>query len=379
MSVMLSTLTDLLARMQSVHIATTDAQRQAIFRLRYRIYVDEQRDDRIADVDHDAGLIRSSVDVEPQTLLFYIGASDRPYGTLRVRCFTPGTLPRTLQEAYSTHRFTDLHTRTVCEVSTLMVVPAARRTPAVISLTMGAIEHCIEQHGVEMMFANCAPGLLAAYQRLGLRPYGGRLIHATRGLQIPLVAISSDLAHLRRVGSPWYPGLRRLASRGALPQRDIQPLLDVIEGSRDIHTDVSRITVALSEVEPASTLLERLPEVTRRRLSKEGFVVPVEADTEVFEAGLVERDLYIILDGVFEVHRDSQHLATLSRGDLFGEVAFFRESGERSASVRSLTAGRLLIVRHRFLARLRKNHPEEAFSMMEALAGLLADRLADRR
>ena len=103
------------------------------------------------------------------------------------------------------------------------------------------------------------------------------------------------------------------------------------------------------------------------------------AGTEVIEAGLVERDLYVILDGVFEIHLDGQHLSTLSRGELFGEVAFFRQSGQRSASVRALTRGRLLVVRQRFLERLRTSHPDEAFAMMSALAGLLADRLAERR
>lgn len=362
-----------------VHIATTPAEREGIYRLRYRIYVDEQRDDHIAHADHAHGMLRSELDEDPQTLLFFIGPADAPLGTLRVRHLMPGALPEDLQSIYSMTLFPDLHTRTVCEVGYLMVVPAMRQTAAMIGLTLGAVEHMIAIHGVEVMFASCAPGLLPTYRRMGLRPYGGQLIAASRGLQIPLIALSGDLAHLRRVDSPWLPALRQLAAAGQLPSRDIQPLLDVIEGSRGVDTDIERITAELDAAAAGSTFLERLPEATRERLSREGFVIGVRAGAEVIEAGLVERDLYVILEGVFEIHLDAQHLRTLSRGDLFGEVAFLRRSGQRSASVRALTHGRLLVVRQRFLDRLRLTHPDEAFAMMAALAGILADRLANRR
>ena len=376
---MLTTFTTLPTRPQPVYIATTPAEREGIYRLRYRIYVDEQHDEHMAHVDHARGMLRSALDEDPQTLLFFIGPADAPLGTLRVRHLMPGALPDDLQSTYSMALFEDLHTRTVCEVGYLMVVPAMRQTAAMIGLTLGAVEHMIAIHGVEVMFANCAPGLLATYRRMGLRPYGGRLIASSRGLQIPLIALSGDLAHLRRVDSPWFPALRQLAAVGQLPSRDIQPLLDVIEGSRGIDADFTRITAELATAATGSTFLERLPEPTRDRLSREGFVIEVQAGAEVIEAGLVERDLYVILDGVFEIHLDAQHLSTLSRGDLFGEVAFFRQSGQRSASVRALTHGRLLVVRQRFLDRLRLTHPDEAFAMMAALAGILADRLAEKR
>ena len=362
-----------------VHIAATPAEREGIYRLRYRIYVDEQHDAQIAHVDHARGMLRSETDEDPQTLLFFIGPAAAPLGTLRVRLVTPGHLPEDLQRRYSMALFPDLHTRVVCEVGYLMVVPAMRQTAAMIGLTLGAVEHMVAAHQVEVMFANCAPGLLATYRRMGLRPYGGQLIASSRGLQVPLIALSSDLAHLRRVDSPWLPALRQLAATGKLPARDIQPLLDVIEGSRGMDADVSRITAELDAAAADSTFLERLPKPTRERLSHEGFVIPVQSGAEIIEAGLVERDLYVILDGVFEIHLDGQHLSTLSRGDLFGEVAFFRQSGQRSASVRALTCGRLLVVRQRFLERLQTSHPDEAFAMMSALAGLLADRLAEKR
>ncbi len=368
---MLTTLTALLARLSPVHIARTPAEREAVYRLRYRIYVEEQQDLRVGHVDHDRGQIRSELDEDPHTLLFTIGPTLAPQGTVRVRHFPPGQLPEALRQTYSTARLPDLDRRAVCEVGYLMTVPELRQTTGVISLTLGAVEHMVGSHGVEVMFANCAPGLLAAYRRMGLRPYGGRLIPSSRGVQIPLIALSGDLAHFRRVGSPWYPALRLLASRGQLPTGDIQPLLDAIEGSTGIDTDFAHITAELAAAEESSTFLERLPEAVRERLSREGFVIPVQAGAEIIEAGLVERDLFFILDGVFEVHLRGQHLSTLSRGDLFGEVAFFRQSGERSASVRALTGGRLLVVRQRFL--------DQAFTMMSALAGLLADRLADRR
>ncbi len=49
--------------------------------------------------------------------------------------------------------------------------------------------------------------------------------------------------------------------------------------------------------------------------------------------------MYVILDGAFEVEAGGgRRLALLEKGDLFGEVAFFTEAGERTASVRAVTA-----------------------------------------
>ena len=73
----LTALTALLTRLQPVRIAATPEERAGIYRLRYRIYVDEQRDTHIDHVDHSRGMLCSEIDEAPGTCLLYTSPSPR--------------------------------------------------------------------------------------------------------------------------------------------------------------------------------------------------------------------------------------------------------------------------------------------------------------
>jgi CRP-like cAMP-binding protein len=96
----------------------------------------------------------------------------------------------------------------------------------------------------------------------------------------------------------------------------------------------------------------------------------------VTKVGHGEREMYVILEGVFEVFDGNDcRVALLTKGDPFGEVAFFRGSGRRSASVRAVEAGRVLVLRRRFLRELMSKKPDAAAKILYNLARVLADRL----
>src|SRR5262249_27249623 len=86
-----------------------------------------------------------------------------------------------------------------------------------------------------------------------------------------------------------------------------------------------------------------------RRLTASAFVLKLRAGDLVTGEGIEERELFLILDGTFEVVRGGRELARLGPGELFGDIAFFTRAGERSATVRALTDGRLLVLRRKFL------------------------------
>jgi CRP-like cAMP-binding protein len=67
-------------------------------------------------------------------------------------------------------------------------------------------------------------------------------------------------------------------------------------------------------------------------------------------------------------------LPQLEKGDLFGEVAFFRASGKRSATVKALTDGRLLVLRRKFLKEMAKRDPDTAFNILFNLGSMLSER-----
>lgn len=88
--------------------------------------------------------------------------------------------------------------------------------------------------------------------------------------------------------------------------------------------------------------------------------------------------MFVILDGEFEARAGGRSLRVLSRGDIFGELAYFDRSGARTAEVVALTRGRVLVLKRKFLTRLRQTDPQAAIDIYESLARVLAERFVRR-
>ena len=93
--------------------------------------------------------------------------------------------------------------------------------------------------------------------------------------------------------------------------------------------------------------------------------------------GTKEHEVYIILEGAFEVFQDMRRIALRTQGDVIGEIAFFTQSGQRTASVRALTNGRLLVLRRKFLQELTHTDPEAGYQILMNLSRIIAERLSE--
>jgi hypothetical protein len=373
---MFTRLLSTLSRIAPVHIARTPEERAAVFRMRYRVYVEEQRDLRFPGTNHALREIRQPDDDEPTTTLFYTGTPPDITGTLTVHVLDPRRLPDGFHADYSLDRFQSLDDRPLAHVGFLMTERTLRGTAEVLALTSGAVAHVVKNHQVEIMFSVCAPGLLRSYQRFGLRPYGAAVFSSHRGMQIPVAGVTADLDHVRRCASPWYPTLSKLGAEGRLPRREFASLLPAF-GRSGVELDPARVC---ARVEAAMArhpipVLASLPEGTRRRLLRGGFIFDVARDLAMMVEGLVNRDVFIILDGRLAVYRGGRLLATLGPGEVIGEIAFFSDSGQRAASVRSRAAGQVLHLSHGFLRRLAAEHPASGVALYQALGRVLAHRL----
>jgi CRP-like cAMP-binding protein len=121
-------------------------------------------------------------------------------------------------------------------------------------------------------------------------------------------------------------------------------------------------------------MLDALSEDTIRKLTGKGFLMDLPAGQLLTEKGLSQREIFVILDGVFEVYDGDRRLAVLGQGDVIGEIGFFASSGRRIASVTAASDGQVLVLRRHFIDELMKNDPSCAAEVLFGLARMLADR-----
>ncbi len=199
------------------------------------------------------------------------------------------------------------------------------------------------------------------------------------GIEVPLVLIPSDRAYLEQArafvapfADVFYgPGKRALVDVGrwaGLLDADSSP---VRFDAAAVWDRVSRLRQAESD---RPSMLETLSEDTVRKLSDKGFLMNVSAGQLLTEKGLTQREIFVILDGAFEVHDGDRRIAVLGPGGVIGEVGFFGTSGRRMASVTAASDGQVLALRRRFVDEIMKSDPACAAEILFGLARVLADR-----
>ncbi|MFO0762233.1 MAG: cyclic nucleotide-binding domain-containing protein [Byssovorax sp.] len=359
------------------HMATSARERDAIGGLRYQVHIGEQNVP-LGEADHARRRIWYPEDDLPGTYHFYAGSPDEMLGCLRVRVWGPGQVPPDLHTFYSMDMLPGVEALTTCDVTKMVVIPKVRGTTAMASLTGYSIYETVRAHQAALMFACCVPGLLHRYRAIGLRTYGGRLRNAPWGLAVQLIGITNDVEHTRRIGSPWYPALRRLQRERRLPA-DLPVLRKMAEDDRSALTEPDD---AAPEIDAfarsgASAFLSALSPAALARVARYAMILDVPPDLVVTRLGVVERELFVVLGGEFVASRDGVDLRHMARGEVFGEIALLSEGGKRRAEVRSITPGRVLVLRRKLLSDLSASEPKIALEIYRALTQQLLGKLME--
>ena len=105
----------------------------------------------------------------------------------------------------------------------------------------------------------------------------------------------------------------------------------------------------------------------------------VQAGEVIFTAGAAGHDLMLIARGEIKIdlpipHQKPIHLATLGRGQFFGEMSFL-DAHEHSADVTALTDVDLISLNRTDFVHIIRNEPEIGSKVLRALAMAIADRL----
>jgi CRP-like cAMP-binding protein len=373
------------ARVERALRATTRAEREAIYRFRYTIYASELG--RVTGgVDHARKQIRDPDDEADFTTHFYVGSPDCVLAASRVRAWAPGQVPARDFETFSLALFPNIAQLSVCEIGRYMVRPSMRGKLMLASLASAGFDFVAGEQKMDLALGSCRPGLVEYYRKIGARPYGGRMIDGPDGLEIPLVGVISDEEHYLRVGAPQAAMVRRHFGPGKRAPLDARPFAHLFaENARSVVTDPAEVWRELGETllrapQCPPAIFASLDARALRTLCSNAFILSAPSGSVVTREGRRERELFVVIDGELEAGTDTRSgrrdLARLLPGDVFGEIAFLSERGERSATVSAKTASRLLVLRRSFLDRLAARDRRAAMTVLHNLGRLVSERLA---
>jgi CRP-like cAMP-binding protein len=370
---------DLIDALEPVYIAETEAEREAVFSFRYSVYAQELGR-KLGNADHGRKRVHDEEDDKPTTTLLYTDdGAGQLTGTIRVRCWKPGEVPQKDWDTFSMERFDGLREMPTAEIGRLMIEPGHRGQLGLVSMSCAVYQLYAGDLAADVVFINCAAGLVRHYRLLGFRTYAGRLVPTADGIEVPLVLIPTDRTYLEQAGSFVAPFVDVFYGPGKRPPVDVSRWARLLDAdSAPVRFDSAAIWERVNRVRQTESdqpsMLDSLSEDTVRKLTDRGFLMQLQAGQLLTEKGLTQREIFIILDGAFEVHDGDRRLCVLGRGDVIGEIGFFRSSGRRAASVTAASDGQVLVLRRRFIDDLMKNDPACAAEVLFGLARVLADR-----
>jgi CRP-like cAMP-binding protein len=184
--------------------------------------------------------------------------------------------------------------------------------------------------------------------------------------------------HFQRIGSPlqfYTPGpesvglaskLRALVRSGPIRRMEggEEPWEDIYRTLRELPGDRESLFHGLTEDEVQAIL-------------GSSFLLEVRKGDRVIRRGQITRTVFFVVQGRLEVREGDRTLATLERGDVFGEVAFL--TGQRISDVHAIEDGvRIVGMSEKALWQLIESHTREAALFLLNLSTALARKLVER-
>jgi CRP-like cAMP-binding protein/predicted GNAT family N-acyltransferase len=364
-----------------IGLAQSEAEREAVYRFRYSVYVDEMGKTGLAYADHAKKRLTDSLD---ETGKIYVATADGDVvATLRVNHATTTQLPEAMAKAYGLAKFKNFPQSALSFTSRLMVTRNLRGSSALNLLLAKAYADGLEE-GTLFDICNCTPALVELYEHLGYRPYTENFTDPEVGYRVPMVLVLRDAKLLEAIRAPFWRKLKdqpSLWESGAEQAQWLNKSFPVSNRTTEWLLDddsfwrflTDRLSPGMSR---RLSFMDGLSDEERKRILKSGSVLSCKPGDPIIRAGEVGSELYVILSGLAEVRigKPMRRIALFEPGQVFGEIAFIADI-KRSADVIALADSDVLAVSQAYLRKLMKSSPELAAKVLFNLSRILCERL----
>lgn len=352
--------------MLETRTATTDAEREAIYRFRYTVYV-EELGRYVGTADHAGGRL---VDPEDEgSWLVYATDTDTGavVGSFRLTWGGVGFSQRQIAQYGLAPFLAEIPPERVLVGERTMVAPAWRGSDVFGRMTEASAA-LTEDHDVRVSFGACEPhlvGFYAAYQRT----FAPRNINTPEaGYLVPMVSFPQGPEALAEFG----PG------DGSLPRC----VADALAGTGTVSCAaydgrdeyVARVVAELAAL-PGSVFEGLDAEQVARCIDRSCVIACAEGD-RLLKRGGSARNAFVVLSGALEV-TDGDHVVGVALpGEMVGEMALLLRR-PRSFDVDVLSDDtRVLSLSERTLRDLRTTDPTSAATLFANISRLLCERMA---
>jgi CRP-like cAMP-binding protein/predicted GNAT family N-acyltransferase len=298
-----------------VRRAETSDEKEAAYRIRYEVYVEELGEFRFA-ADRAHRLLTDATDDTARH--YYVTFDNHVIGALRYHLEQDEALSDEENAIYDLPKFRNVVGDQLAILSRFNVHKDFRYSHVPADLLQKTIPFA-EGDGVELLFCTCMPHLLNLYFKLGFRSCGPIYNDAVASVITPLVLIRGDIEHFRRIGSPLADFVKPSA-RSVAVARKVRALLSPPSARQVTEEQWEEVFRTLQM--PAGSVFEGLTLEESRAIVTPSFLLDVRKNDRIVREKQFTRTIFIIVSGHFRVNDNQNRSYQLDPGAVFGEESF---------------------------------------------------------
>ena len=361
-----------------VRFTQTEEELRASYQMRYSVYVEGMG--RLKDKgNHELKELKDDYDKIARAVIAI--KDGEPIGTLRLFWGGDAPFPQDLIEAYHLSRFLDfLDEKKICIVERLMVTEKHRGSTTTLRMYKEVMHFVLDQQ-VEVVLLDCEPHHLNSYLKLGFRPFAESYSYPGIGLVIPMVLVTGDYEHLKRVGSPFSMLTKEDDFNHCLHTEQILEKIghgvNVISQATSNPTDFLKQIYANPKLleSPIPKIFDHLTEDEVQRVIEKSHIIECSLGDHIIDHHNSAKTIFVLLSGAIDVRRENKLIAIVTPGDMIGEIAFFLHM-PRSASIIAATDDvRVLSLDEASMSRLLKFESELANKVLVNICRTLCSRV----
>jgi len=358
--------------------AGTDELKNAIYRLRYEIYIDELK--KFRDIANNEQQLFSEPE-DTQSRMIYASENNKVIATSRCTLGSDNPLPPRMIDQYSLNLFlNELPQAAIAIIEHTLIARDFRSIDLFFTLYANWMHLCNELR-VQLVFTSCNPQMLNWFQGLGFRTYSKTNVHQQRGdFLIPLVLVVEDIHFLQHIHSPLLEFLHDFENDNHIPN-----CLDKIiaEGSAVKSYELTSPTRYWGEVynslnKVAGLHIAAFDDFNAGEMAAclaKSNIITCQAGDHLVVKNSKSENLFVVLEGTLEVRDGDTVIAVFTPGDVFGEMAFLLKQA-RSKDIYAVTNGtKVLSLNETMLQQLIRTEPAIAAKLLMNIAKMLCLRI----